>query len=64
MLEFFFGHINGADGRSHPCPICTARWPKRHAEDRQPLASLDFRVLQGAIDRDARTKERRSVYAR
>jgi len=48
-----------------PCPICNGQVAQAaHAEDRQPLASLDFRVLQGAIDRDARTKERRSVYAR
>ena len=48
-----------------PRPICTARCPKPPTpKTAKRWPGLILGVLQGAIDRDARTEKRRSVNAR
>src|SRR6266481_1866213 len=62
--EFFFGDINGSDDRAQPPPDLHGQVTEAaDAENRQTLASLDFGVLQGTIDRDPRAEKRCRVDA-
>src|SRR5882762_266974 len=64
MREFFFGDINGSDDRAQPPADLHGQVAESaDAENRQTLASLDFGVLQGTIDRDPRAEKRCRVDA-